>query len=119
MTTTATRQIVNIPGGNVPAPALLIPVVALNHASSVYSAPDTNAIYSCDTTAGVLTIDLPTGAATGRQIWIADATAQAAANNITVTTAGAELIIGAASLVLNVNYQSVLLVFNGTNWMVF
>ena len=68
--------------------------------------------------AGAASINLPAGQE--KQIFlILDASGAASTNNITITPNGAETIRGLASLVLNKNYQGVILAFSGTNWNVF
>ena len=55
----------------------------------------------------------------GRIIHIKDAGGNAGTNNITITTEGSETIDGAATKVLNTNYQSVSLYSDGSNWFVY
>ena len=67
---------------------------------------------------GAATINLPAGAE--KQIFfITDASGAAATNNITITPNGSETVRGSASLVLNKNYQGVVLAFTGTDWKAF
>jgi len=54
---------------------------------------------------------------TGQRHIIKDSVGSAAANNITVTPSGKN-IDGAASSVINVNYGSVTIIYNGTEWNV-
>ena len=54
----------------------------------------------------------------GETITIKDAGGNALANNITITTAGVELIDGAASYVINTNYGYVTLYSNGSNFLI-
>lgn len=76
-------------------------------------------VVSVTPAAGGTTITLPTpaGSFVGQTIIIADAAGNAATNNITVDGNGS-LILGASTLVLNANYQSVTLCFDGTVWLV-
>lgn len=62
-----------------------------------------------------VTLPLPTS---GRYLVIKDSGGMALANNITINPHAAETIDGAASLILNLNYQSATLVSDGTNWFV-
>lgn len=55
----------------------------------------------------------------GRTIHIKDAGFNAATNNITVTTEGSETIDGSATYVLSSDGESVSLISDGTNWLVF
>lgn len=73
-----------------------------------------------DCSGGAKTAVLPAAATVGAgTVYIfKDVTGNAAANNITIDGSGAETIDGAATLVMNTNYQSVTLISNGTNWEV-
>jgi hypothetical protein len=62
-------------------------------------------------------VTLPASPATGQQITIKDGKGDANANNITITPA-AGTIDGAATLVMNVNRQSVTLMYSGSEWCV-
>ena len=69
---------------------------------------------------GTVTITLPSAQTTsGRIIIIKDAGGNAATNNITIDTEGAETIDGQATLVVNADYDAVSLYCNGTSWLVF
>ena len=76
---------------------------------------------------GVTVIDTSTGAVTsltlptaqtvsGRTIIVKDAGGNAATNNITIDTEGAQTIDGAATKVISTNYDSVKLYCDGSNW---
>lgn len=68
-------------------------------------------------TAAARTITLATSdVAEGRTITIKDSTGGALANNITIDTEGAQLIDGAASIAIALNYGSATVVSDGTNW---
>ena len=54
----------------------------------------------------------------GDKIIVKDTSGTAATNNITIDTSGAETIDGAATLVMDTDYQSVTLIFDGTNFFV-
>lgn len=69
-----------------------------------------------DTTAQ--TVELPAGSV-GRVIMIKDKAGQASINAITIVPDGAETIDGSASISLTSNYESVSLIFSGTNWSIF
>jgi hypothetical protein len=49
-------------------------------------------------------------------IWIVDGKGDAATNNITVDGRGSDTINGAATYVINANYEAILFVSNGTSW---
>jgi hypothetical protein len=71
-------------------------------------------------TTGGITITLPPAATagTGKVIHIKDRDGSATANNITIEGDSAETIDGSLTFVLTVNYQSVTLVSDGSNWMI-
>lgn len=74
-------------------------------------------IFVTYTATGAVTIDIPTAQlVAGRIFKIWDTGGNASANNITITTQGAETINGAASVVINANYASKELISDGTNW---
>lgn len=62
-----------------------------------------------------LTINLPSTPPNGNFL-IKDAVGNCATNNITIIATGALTIDGASTFVMNINYLSVTLSFNGTNW---
>lgn len=66
------------------------------------------------TVGAATTVNLPAGV-TGQIFIIKDGKGDAAANNITITPAAGN-IDGAATFVMNINNQSVMLVYNGTQW---
>lgn len=67
-------------------------------------------------TAGAATVvNLPATPIVGKPYTIKDGKGDALTNNITITPA-AGTIDGAATLVLNLNYQSAQIVYNGTQW---
>jgi hypothetical protein len=71
------------------------------------------------TSAGAVAVNLPAGA--NKQVFfVLDGKGDAGTNNITITPNGAETIGGAATLVLNHNSQSVMLVYNSsdTDWKI-
>jgi hypothetical protein len=55
--------------------------------------------------------------ATGQRHIIKDSVGSAAANNITVTPSGKN-IDGAASSAININYGSITIVYNGSEWSI-
>ena len=85
-----------------------------------YVALATDYFIAVDCSAAIKTVQLPNAPATGRVFVIKDYTGSAAAFNITVTTVGgAVLIDAAATYVLNTNYQSVQVIFDGTKYEVY
>lgn len=67
--------------------------------------------------AGAVTVNLPAGV-NGQVFMIKDGKGDGATNNITINRAGADTIDGATTYVIDQNYGSVLIVFNGSNWSV-
>lgn len=63
-----------------------------------------------------VTLPLISAAKTGQVFIISDESGTAAANNITITASGADLIEGAGTKVLNTNYGAVRLYSTGTAW---
>ena len=71
------------------------------------------------TTGAVTSLTLPTAQTTdGRTIVIKDASGNAGTNNITIDTEASQTIDGAATLVIAVDYTSVTLCSDGTNWFI-
>ena len=100
-----------------------VPLVSSNDAVKVitpgaypYTVLPQDAFIIVDSSAA-RTINLTASPPTGQRVTIKDNVGSAAANNITITPAAGN-IDGAASYVINVNYGSVDLVYNGTQWNV-
>lgn len=96
-----------------------VSITALDNTDSPYTVLSTDYHMSCDTTAGVLVVDLPNAPATGTSYVVKDLSGTADTNNITISTAGAETIDGAATFVMNTEYESVNLLYNGSSWEIF
>lgn len=74
---------------------------------------------SVDSSTIPITIRLPNTNATGRVFIIKDRSGNASANNITVTTVGGAVNIdGATTFVMNTNFESIEVIFNGTSYEV-
>lgn len=98
----------------------LLPVTALDDTDSDYTVLSTDVYLSCDVSGGILTIDFPNAPSTGRVYYVKDSGGDAATNNITLTTAGGVVEIdGATTFVMNTDYESVNLLFNGTSYELF
>jgi hypothetical protein len=71
-------------------------------------------------TAGSITITLPAvaSAGVGRSITVKDRDGNAGSGDITIDGNAAEEIDGATTYVLNIDYQSVTLVNDGSAWMI-
>jgi hypothetical protein len=66
------------------------------------------------------TINLPNAPKTNEIFVVKDRTGNASTNNITVTTpGGAVLFDGSTSFVIDSNYGSIQVIFNGTNYEVY
>jgi hypothetical protein len=92
----------------------------VNHAASPYTVLTTDEYISADVTAGVISILLPNGPATGRVYIVKDKVGLAGTSNITVTTVGGAVNIdGATTFVMNTAYESCQVIFNGTSYEVF
>ena len=75
---------------------------------------------SVDSSGSAIQVNLPNAPTTGRFLIIKDRTGNAVVNNITVTTVGgAVLIDGATTFVMNTNYESIQVLFNGTSYEVY
>lgn len=100
--------------------AQIYPITSLDNGDTPYTALDKDSYFSCDTALGVLTIRLPNAPPLGRVYTVKDSTASAAAFNITVTTVGGVVNIdGAATFVMNTNYQAANFIYNGSSYEVF
>lgn len=101
-------------------PVLTYPITNINHASSPYTVLSTDQFISADVTAGVITVRLPNTTTTGRVIIIKDKVGLCNTSNISLTTVGGVVTIdGQTTYTMNVNYESISLIFDGTNYEVF
>lgn len=95
-------------------------ITFLDDTDSPYTVLSTDVFMSCDVSAGALTVQLPNAPSTGRVYYIKDSTGSAATFNITVTTVGGAVTIdGGTSYVMNTDYQSVSVIFDGTEYSIF
>lgn len=79
-------------------------VTAINNASSPYTIAATDSLLQCDATAGAVTINLPAATGTGRELTVKKT--DSTANGCTLTRAGADLIDGATTVALTVQYAA-------------
>jgi len=94
-------------------------ITSINDTDSPYTVLTTDEYLSCDVSSGVLTIELEDAPSAGRMVYIKDMGGDAATNNITVTTVGGVVTVdGSTSYTMNTDYQSVMVVFNGTSYEV-
>ena len=109
---TATGQLGSIPSEDVN-------LAYTSVTTTPYVVLSTDEYLGVTTSSLAITIELPNAPATGRTYTIKDSTGNASTNNITVTTVGgAVLIDGATTFVMNTNYESINVIFNGTNYEV-
>lgn len=100
-------------------------VIALNYtnvttAMSPYTVLATDYFISCDATAGAITINLPNSTTTKRELIVKDRVGAASTNPIHITTSGGSVTIdGATTVSFTDNYESLEMVFNGTNYETF
>jgi hypothetical protein len=88
--------------------------------STPYTVTATDQYLSVDTTALTITVELPNAPTTRRLFTVKDRIGAAGTRNITVTTAGGAVTIdGAATYVMNTNFQSINLIFNGTSYEIY
>ena len=130
-TATPSANVLNVTGSgviSVSASGNTLAITSTSSAALTYKAVSTTpyVVLTTDTylgvnsSAGAITIELPNAPATSFNVIIKDSTGSAATNNITVTTVGGtDLIDGATSFVMNTNYESVNVTFNGTGYEVF
>lgn len=91
----------------------VVRVVTASGAVSVTTADDVVVVNK--SVGAATTVNLPTSPPTNYAVTIKDGRGDASTNNITITPA-AGTIDGASSLVIYINYQSITLVYNGTQW---
>ena len=88
--------------------------------TSPYVVLSTDEYLSVDSSGGVITVRLPNTTTTGRIYTVKDKTGSAATNNITITTPGGTVTIdGSTTFVMNTAYESVDVIFNGSNYEIY
>lgn len=80
-------------------------------------APATETVIPCDATAGAFAINLPSAVGIRGRVYIIKKV-DATANAVTVTPNGAETIDGAATVVLNAQWQVTRIISNNVNWLI-
>lgn len=101
------------------SPLLNITFVTNLDSPYVVNATDDDFI-SCDTSGGVITLQFPNAPSTGKSFIVKDSQGTSATSNITLTTVGGIVTFdGSTSYTMNVNYQAVNLVFDGTSYEVY
>ncbi len=87
--------------------------------SSPYIVLPADQYLGVDSSGAPITVQFPNAPTTGKVYVVKDRTGSAGTNNITVTTVGGAVNIdGATTFVMNTNYESVNLIFNGTSYEV-
>lgn len=97
----------------------LLPYTAVT-GPTTYVVLATDTFISCDTTAGIITIQLPNSTSTGREIVVKDRTGTVSTNSIVITTVGGLVTIdGMSSYTFTDNYESVDLMFGSSVYQTF
>lgn len=95
-------------------------VVNYARVSGTYTASATDYFISCDTSGGTVTVRLPNSTTTGRIFVIKDGTGNAVTNPITITTPGGAVDIDAStSYIMDVGFEAIEVIFNGTSYEVY
>ncbi len=88
--------------------------------TSVYNLGTTDSYIGVRDTSSVVTIDVSTvpggTSGSGRRLVVQDESGGAGTNNIQIAHAGAQFAGAASPLILNVDFGSVTIVYDGTNW---
>lgn len=112
-------QITSFGSGGGSAPGTL----TLNYTlvtTSPYVVQPTDTFMGVDTSTIAITIELPNAPATGRVYIIKDIIGTGYLHNITVTTVGGAVDIDSApTYIMNSSFESVQLLFNGTEYLIF
>lgn len=99
---------------------LVLNYTFVDHSESPYTVLSTDSFIGVDSAAGTVTILLPNAPATGRVYIIKDIFGTAYAHNITLTTVGGTVQIDSlTSFTMNTAFESVQLLFNGTEYLIF
>ena len=95
-------------------------ITAIDNTDSPYTVLAADQFIAADVSTAVITVNLPNTTDTGRVIYIKDSEGNAGTNNITLTTPGGTVTIdGVTSYAMNTNYQSVSVVWTGTEYLIF
>lgn len=84
-------------------------------ANSPYAVLVTDDFIPVDVTGGAITITLPSSPPLGKGFTISHVAGNASTNNITISGNG-HTILGSGTFVLNTNFQTLTVIFDGTNW---
>ena len=95
-------------------------ITSIDNTDSPYTVLAADQFIAADVATAVITVRLPNTTDTGRVIYIKDSEGNAGTNNITLTTPGGTVTIdGVTSYAMNTNYQSVSVVWTGTEYLIF
>lgn len=95
-------------------------VTSVSPGGSPYTVLTTDQFLAVNVSTGVVTIKLPNAPTPGRIIYIKDSNGAASTHNISVTTVGGTITIdGQTTYTMATNYQSLSVIFDGTNYEVF
>ena len=84
-------------------------------ANSPFTILATHDFIPVNVTGGAITINLPASPVLGKGFTISHVAGNAATNNITISGNG-HTILGSGTFVINTNFQTLTVVFDGTNW---
>lgn len=91
-------------------------VTAINATGAV---PQTASVVTSDATSGAVTLTLPSAATVGNGKTYRFKKIDASGNSVTVNTSSSQTIDGASSKSLTTQWQSLTVISDGTNWLVF
>ena len=95
-------------------------VTPLTHAATPYTVLSTDDFLAITDLVGTFTVKLPNAPSTGKVSIIKDSNGSAASFNIAVTTVGGAVTIdGQTTYTMATNYQSISVIFDGSNYEVF
>jgi hypothetical protein len=98
----------------------VLSITTVAHAASPYTVLSTDQFLAVNVSGGVVEIELPNAPTSGRVIYIKDSNGAAATSNISITTVGGSVTIdGQTTYTMSTNYQSINVIFDGTNYEVF
>ena len=96
-------------------------ISTISNSDTPYSVATSTDYLLVRTNGGVVRVVLPLASVmgSGRRFMIKDATGNATTNNITIAVSGTDTIDGASSFTVDVNFASVSVLSDGSNWFVF
>ena len=107
-------------GGGNPPGTLTLKYTLVQFADTPYTVKSDDEFLGVNSTGGAITIKFPDNPAIGRVYIIKDILGSAGTHNITLTTVSAsDLIDNAVTFVMNTNWESVQLLYNGAKYLVF